>query len=38
MPVCVPFLALNSNMLLEFLYHSQLSLNVKGLEPSAPGH
>jgi hypothetical protein len=28
----------NSNMFPEFLYHPHLSLQVKGLESSAPGH
>jgi hypothetical protein len=37
--VCfVYFLTLNSNMFPEFLYHSHLLLQVKGLESSAPGH
>jgi len=29
---------LNSNMFPEFLYHPHLSLQVKGLESSEPGH
>jgi len=29
---------LNSNMFPEFLYHPHLSLQIKGLESSAPGH
>jgi hypothetical protein len=32
------FWMLNSNMFPEFLYHPHLSLQVKGLESSAPGH
>jgi len=37
-PFLVYFWTLNSNMFPEFLYHPHLSLQVKGLESSAPGH
>jgi hypothetical protein len=32
------FWTLNSKMFPELIYHPQISLQVKGLESSAPGH